>query len=85
MGLIARGRPPRVDIPRFLARVASSLGVRDGAQRLSIGHNLRTAAEPLIDVMAFLEPRLKESSVQHSARATDMMVGNATSEMVRIA
>ena len=53
--------------------------------RRAAGQNSRTAAEPPIDVIAFLKPRLKTSSAQQSARATDMLVRNATSETSGIA
>ena len=53
--------------------------------RRAAGQNSRTATEPPIDVMAFLKPRLKTSSAQQSARATDMLVRNATSETSGIA
>ena len=52
--------------------------------RRAAGQNSRTATEPPINVIAFLKPRLKTRSAHPSARATDMMVADATSEKVGI-
>ena len=48
-------------------------------------HYSRTATEPPIDVIAFLKPLVTARSAQLTARATDIMVGNATPEKVGIA
>ena len=48
-------------------------------------HYSRTSTEPPIDVIAFLKPLVTARSAQLTARATDIMVENATSEKVGIA
>ena len=45
----------------------------------------RTATEPPINVIAFLKPLVTARSAQLTERATDIMVGNATSEKIGIA
>ena len=47
-------------------------------------HYSRTATEPPIDVIAFLKPLVTARSTQLTARATDIMVADATSEKVGI-
>ena len=77
--------PPRTSrsLVNFLTALGG-LGFRwlTGAEFLR--HYSRTATEPPIDVMAFLKPRLETRSTHPSARATDIMVADATSEKVGI-
>ena len=47
-------------------------------------HYSRTATEPPVDVIAFLKPLVTARSAQLTGRATDIMVGDATSEKVGI-